>query len=179
MVAQDGPSTIIATRSFEVATMREGMRRDVSTVEEARAVLDYFNGFHDGFMKRLTIDSRDEMHEDQSQSCTGVFDVEIEFAHYNYADGSRPLHPASQRVLATFHNVQDLFCDFREGFLGNTINHLSIHLASRRQGGTTSVETCLALHLARNFYLEEYRRFELRQSQLFTFTRATFREPVC
>lgn len=156
--------------------MREGARFDVSTVEEARAVLEHFNGFHDGFMKRIGIVSQDDMGEDHSQSCTGRFDVEIEFAHYNYGDSVRPLHPANQRVLATFHNVQDLFCDFREGFLGNTINHLSIHLSSRRPGGTMSVETCLALHLARNFYLEAYRRYELRQAQLFTFTHANFQE---
>ena len=44
----------------------------VSSVEEAAKVLEYYNGFHDGFMKRIVIDSRDEIHADLSQSCTGV-----------------------------------------------------------------------------------------------------------
>lgn len=158
--------------------MKDGPRFDITSMEEAKSVLDHFNHFHDGFMKRLTLVSQDEMGEDYGQSSTGIFDVEIEFAHYNYAAGTQPLHPPRQRVWATFYNVQDLFCDLREGYLGNAITQLSIHLASRRRGGTTTAETCLALHLARNYYLEEFRRYELRQSPLFTFTHATFWELV-
>lgn len=158
--------------------MKEGARFDIASIEDAKSVLDYFNHFHDGFIKRLTIVSQDEMSENYSQSCTGIFDVEIEFAHYNYAAGIRPLHPPRQRVWATFFNVQDLFCDLREGYQGNTINRLAIHLASRRRGGTLAPETCLALHLARSYYLEEFRRYELRQCPLFTFTHATFWELV-
>ena len=62
----------------------------VSSVEEAARALEYYNGFHDGFMKRIVIDSRDEIHADLGQSCTGVFDVEIDFAHYNYRKGAEP-----------------------------------------------------------------------------------------
>jgi hypothetical protein len=51
-------------------------------------------------------------------------------------------------------------------------------LASRRPGGTATPETCLALHLARHYYLEEFRRFEIRQAPLFTFSHATFWELV-
>ena len=114
--------------------------------------------------------------EDHGQSCTGLFDVEIEFAHYNYADGEAPFHPYDQIVHGLFRDVQDVFCDFREGFLGNTILSLSVVPVNRRKGGTTDVETALGLQLARNYYQEHYRRYELRQSQLFTFTEATFRE---
>ena len=149
---------------------------DVSSTEEAAAAFDYFNGFHDGFMKRIDIASRDEIEEDRSQSCTGVFDVEIEFAHYNYADGAAPFHPHNQIVRAVFRDVQDIFCDFREGFLGNTIINLSVVPVNRRRGASTEVETALGLQLARHYCQEEYRRYELRQSQLFTFTKATFRE---
>ena len=143
---------------------------------EAATVLDYFNGFHDGFMKRIAIASSDEIDEDRSQTCTGVFAVEIDFAHYNYQDKDSPFHPYDQIVSATFCEVQDVFCDFREGFLGNTIISLSVVPANRRKGGSSATEPCLGLQLARHYYLEEFRRYELRQSQLFTFAEATFGE---
>lgn len=148
----------------------------VSSVEEAAAAFDYFNGFHDGFMKRIDIASRDEIDQDHGQSCTGLFDVEIEFAHYNYADGDAPFHPHNQVVHALFRDVQDIFWDLREGFQGNTILNLSVIPVNRRRGASTATETALGLQLARNYYQEEYRRYELRQSQLFTFTKATFSE---
>lgn len=149
---------------------------DVSSAEEAAVAFDYFNGFHDGFMKRIDITSRDAIDEDHGQSCSGLFDVDIEFAHYNYADGEAPFHPHNQIVHAVFLDVQDIFGDFREGFLGNTIINLSVVPVNRRRGASTDTETALGLQLARHYYLEEFRRFELRQSQLFTFTSATFRE---
>ena len=61
----------------------------VSSAAEAAKALDYFNGFHDGFMKRINIISSDEIDEDRGQSCTGLFEVGIDFAHYNYQDGTR------------------------------------------------------------------------------------------
>jgi hypothetical protein len=145
-------------------------------VEEAARVLDYYNGFHDGFMKRIILQSQDEIHRDLSQSCTGVFDAAVDFAHYNYQNGAEPLHPYNQVVRAEFRNIQDFFCDFREGFLGNTIISLSMVPANRRKGGETATELCLGLRLGRHFYLEEYRRYEFRESQLFTFTEAIFEE---
>jgi hypothetical protein len=149
---------------------------EVASVEEAAGVLEYFNGFHDGFLKRITLRSRDQMGPDRGQSCTGVFDVEIEFSHYNYQKGAEPLQRYDQIIRASFRNVQDIFCDLREGFQGNTITRLTIHAASRRTGGGTAVGQCLALRRGRQFYYEEYRRWEFRESQFFTFTDATFTE---
>jgi hypothetical protein len=148
----------------------------VSSEASALKVLDYFNGFHDGFMKRMVIQSEDRIEEDLSQTCTGVFDVEIDFAHYNYPDGAAPFHPSGHIVRAQFHHVQDILIDLGGKFLGNTIIALSIAAASRRKGGETATEPCLGLRLARHYYLEEERRFELRETQLFTFTGATFVE---
>ena len=156
--------------------MTEPSSFPVSSAAAAAKVLDYFNGFHDGFMKRINIISIDEIDEDRAQSCTGLFEVEIDFAHYNYQEGSAPFHPYNQIVHARFCKVQDIFCDFREGFLGNTIISLSVVPANRRKGASTSTELCLGLQLARHYYLEEFRRYELRRSQLFTFGEATFRE---
>jgi len=59
----------------------------VSSDATAAKALDYFNGFHDGFMKRIMFTSQDQIERDLSQACTGVFDVEIDFAHYNYPRG--------------------------------------------------------------------------------------------
>ena len=148
----------------------------VSSVEEGAKVLEYFNGFHDGFMKRIGIESRDEICEDLSQTCTGLFDVEADLAHYNYQMGAEPLGPHNQVVRAVFRNVQDIFFDLSEGFGGNTIIRLSIVSANRRKGGEAATEQCLSLRLGRHFYLEAHRRYEFRESQLFTFTDATFVE---
>jgi len=156
--------------------MKEPTTYLVSSPASAARALDYFNGFHDGFMKRIVIESRDKIGEDQSQSCTGVFDVVIDFAHYNYSDGSAPFHPHNQIVRAEFRNVQDIVLEFREGFIGNTIIGFSIVSVNRRAGGQTHEEQALGLRFSRHFLIEEERRYELRESQLFTFTDATFVE---
>jgi hypothetical protein len=111
--------------------MTDGRRFDIASMEEAKSVLEHFNQFHDGFIKRITVVSQDEMGEDYSQSSRGIFDIELEFAHYNYTAGAQPLHPARQRVWATFYNVRDLFYDVQEGYEGNTIQHLAIHLPTQ------------------------------------------------
>lgn len=147
---------------------------EVTSVDEGRAALDYFNGFHDGFMKRIAIVSQDDIGEEYAQSCTGRFDVEIDFAHYNYRFEDRPPH--DQIVRAVFHDVQDIFCDFSEGYVGNPISSLYVHAANRRRGGTTTVEPSIALSLERSFLLEEHRRWETRRMQFFTFSAATFSE---
>jgi len=150
--------------------------RVISSLDEGRHVLDYFNRFHDGFMKRIGIVSEDEIDADHGQQCTGVFDVVVDFAHYNYADGDRPFHPYNQIVRARFRAVHDIFCDLQLGYLGNTIAALSVTPKMRitTLGGTP--EECLGLQLARNFYIEQHRRFELRQSDFFTFKHAVFEE---
>jgi hypothetical protein len=147
---------------------------EVSSVDEAREVLDYFNGFHDGFMKRIAIVSQDDIDEEYAQSCSGRFDVEIDFAHYNYRFDDRPPH--DQIVRAVFRDVQDLFCDFSEGYVGNTIQCLYVHAANRRQGGTTTVEPAMVLSLERSFLLEQHRRWESRRTDFFSFSAATFSE---
>jgi len=47
---------------------------------------------------------------------------------------------------------------------------------NRRKGGSSGFETCLAFRPTRHYHLPEFRRTELRESQLFTFSEATFRE---
>jgi hypothetical protein len=151
-------------------------RFSVSSVETGSKALDYFNGFHDGFMKRIVLVSQDQINEDQSQTCTGTFDVEIDFAHYNYARGAEPFHPHNQVVHAEFRNVRNIIADFRDGFLGNTILNLSITSATQKGAGQAVEEPCLGLRLTRHYYVERERRYELHETQLFTFASATFAE---
>ena len=148
----------------------------VFSEDTAAPALEYFNGFHDGFIQRIAFESQDRVHADLSQSCTGIFDVIIDFAHYNYGNGAEPFHPHDQVVHAEFRNVQDILVDFSEAFLGNTIIRLSIVPASRRKGGQLEREPCLGLLLARHYYVEDQRRYELKESRMFTFTDATFLE---
>ncbi len=148
----------------------------IHSEETAARALDYFNGFHDGFIRTIVVESRDRIHEDLSQSCSGVFDVKMELWHYNYRDGAEPFHSHTQMVHAEFRNVQGILLDLGEGFLGNTILSLTITAENRRRGGESSSESCLSLHLARHYYLEQERRHELRAAALFTFTDATFTE---
>lgn len=148
----------------------------ISCEAEAARALEYFNGFHDGFIKRMLFVSQDRIDEDLSQTCSGVFDVEIDFAHYNYAAGAEPFHPHNQLVRGQFRNVQDVFAEFRNEYSGNTIIRLSIAAGNRRRGGQTGEEPCLELHLGRHYLLEAERRYEFRETRMFTFTDATFAE---
>ena len=85
----------------------------VTATETAAGALDYFNGFHDGFMKRIVIESQDRIDEDLGQTYTGLFDVEIDFAHYNYPDGAAPFHPYNQIVRAAFGTYRTSWRIFR------------------------------------------------------------------
>jgi hypothetical protein len=148
----------------------------VSTPEETAAAIESFNGFHDGFMKRIEITSLDAIEPDYGQTCSGEFDVEIDFAHYNYESGGTPLQAHDRLVRARFERVQDLYLDLQQGFVGNTIQFLRAHAGNRRVGGSTAVEDCICLRLGRSFFLEAVRQWETRDVQLFTFATATFTE---
>src|SRR5215470_11820292 len=82
----------------------------LNTIEDATAILEYFNYFHDGFIKRVSITSRDEFEKDKSQTCTGIFDIEIEIAHYNYGQGI-PLY--NQKIKGKFEKATDIQFDMR------------------------------------------------------------------
>jgi hypothetical protein len=85
------------------------MRHQVATVEQAAAVVEYFNGFHDGFIHRLTLVSHDTFEDRDTHVTTGLLDLEIVFAHSNYREGSLPF---DQIVKARFTSVRDLQMNF-------------------------------------------------------------------
>ncbi len=81
------------------------MQYHVRAVEEGRVALEYFNAFHDGFVKSLSIQSHDVFERRGVQTCLGLLDVELLIAHYNYQQDTRP---HDQLIRATFHGVTDL-----------------------------------------------------------------------
>ena len=50
----------------------------------AKKALDYFNDFHDGFIKHLQITSQEYFEPDGGLVVTGEFLLAIDFCHYNY-----------------------------------------------------------------------------------------------
>ena len=70
---------------------------------------EYFNAFHDGFVRRLTVLSRDEFEDIGVHALAGPLDLEIEFAHYNYGQGAPP---AERCILARFAGVRCLHVEF-------------------------------------------------------------------
>lgn len=85
------------------------MRHEVVTVEQAADVVEYFNGFHDGFIRRLTLFSHDTFEDRDTHVTTGPLDLEIVFAHSNYREGAPPF---DQTVEARFTSARDLQMNF-------------------------------------------------------------------
>jgi hypothetical protein len=81
----------------------------VTSVEQAAAALEYFNGFHDGFIRRFSLASHDTFEDRHTHVTTGRLDLEIVFAHSNY-HGGRP--PFDQLVRARFVQVRGLHLNF-------------------------------------------------------------------
>ncbi len=148
----------------------------VRSEADGRHILDRFNGFHDGFIRRIDIVSRDRFEEIGVQSADGVYDVRIEFAHYNYPDGDEPFHPVDQIIEAKFSDVQDVYVDLAREYLGSSITALYIETDHRRRNLLPDAEDCLGLHWGRQRYVEDERRFDYRKVRLFTFSDAVFRE---
>lgn len=85
------------------------MRYVVESAEQAARAADYFNGFHDGFIRRLTLISHDSFEDRDTHVTTGLLDLEIVFAHSNYREGQPRF---DQLVQARFSRVRDLRVDF-------------------------------------------------------------------
>lgn len=149
---------------------------EVNSAAAADSALDYFNGFHDGFIRRIEIVSRDRFEEIGAQTADGIYDVTIDFSHYNYRSGEEPFHPVDQIVEAEFGDVEDILVDLARDYLGSPITALYIEAERRRRNLMPEPEDCLALSWGRQRYVEEERRYEFRKERLFTFSRAEFRE---
>jgi hypothetical protein len=142
-----------------------------TTLDEAIGLLDYFNGFHDGFIKQLSILSRDEFVSFGEQHCSGELGLEIVFAHYNYQYGKRP---HDQLVEARFEGVKELTIAFSGNSYEWAVDTLTIAETerSREVGG---VEACLKATLVQK-RLNESREWVRHEDVTFTFRGCSFRE---
>jgi hypothetical protein len=141
----------------------------VATAEEAEALLEYFNGFHDGFIKQLTLISHDYFEDRGIQVCSGRLDLELAIAHYNYRDGEPP---ADQVVHAHFAHVRHLHADMPGNAAEWTIINVHFQHGTRMTNGIE--EPCFYARFLQS-RLDEG-RWVLYQALDFSFREAEFRE---
>jgi len=147
------------------------MIRNLRTLEDAESILDYFNGFHDGFIKQLVLKSQDEFKDWGHQLCTGDLSLEITFAHYNYAAGTRP---HTQIIEARFDKVKNLSIKFSgKSHEWSIINVFITKDTRTRVDG--SIEPCFRAVLLQN-RLGEDQEWRTNEDLVFTFSEATFLE---
>ena len=147
------------------------MTRTVTNIDEANATLDYFNGFHDGFIKTLSIISHDVFEERGVQASSARLDLEIVFAHYNYQQDTRP---ADQLVTARFYEVMNLALDFSGRLHEWSVYEVFIAEANRALEDGRK-EPCLQATLLQS-RLTDNREWQRHEDLTFTFRRAVFEE---
>ena len=91
----------------------------IESEQAAAEILEYFNAFHDGFIKRIIIESQDLFSErlkgdfmSRSQTVTGEFNLKIDIAHYNYGAGETP---ANRGVCLLFDDFSDFLLELKPG----------------------------------------------------------------
>jgi hypothetical protein len=145
-------------------------RRTLKTPEEAAAILEYFNGFHDGFIKQLTLSSYDYFERRGVQACSGRLDLEVVIAHYNYRDGEPT---ADQLVHASFTHVRTLQVDMPGKVAEWTI--MNVHFERGVRPSDLAEEPCFYARLLQN-RLDDGRWVHY-QALGFSFQEAEFYEP--
>ncbi len=139
----------------------------VENGEDARRITDYFNAFHDGFIRRLVLLSADYFESKDAHVTTGHLDLEIAFAHNNYLEGRAPF---DRVVEARFESVRDL----RVAFTGHQADWPITAFEMTEQpggGGQRLRATMIQPRLIDNT------RWEREEALSFTFARAELREP--
>jgi len=86
----------------------------IDSEESASRFLTHFNGFHDGFMKRIILESSDCFTQEdeknimsRSQTVSNEVMLKLDIAHYNYGAGSEP---ANRGICILFKDFYDLNC---------------------------------------------------------------------
>ncbi len=144
---------------------------------DAKKILDYFNGFHDGFIKELSLRSHDSFEKegpdvtDIAHHLTRRFDAVIDIAHYNYQSGTQPY---TRVVKCRFKNVNDFYVDLRDRksyewpIKGVEIRPL------QRQNEHSRMESCFSLVFSWGKLVDN--QWSERSEQLLTFRDAEFSE---
>jgi hypothetical protein len=144
--------------------------RLVETPEDAEAVLEYFNGFHDGFIKRLTLVSHDYFEARGVQACSGRLDLELTIAHYNYRGGEPP---ADQLVHARFTHVRHLLADMPGNAAEWSIKNVYFERGTRPTAWTE--ESCFYARFLQSWLDKD--KWRPYPALRFSFREAEFREP--
>jgi hypothetical protein len=146
------------------------MIRRLKTIEDAESILDYFNGFHDGFIKQLILKSTDEFKDWGHQLCTGNLCLEIIFAHYNYAAGERP---HTQLIAVEFRQVKELSIDFSgQAHEWSILNVWVTESTRTREDGSS--EPCFKVVFLQNRL--DNNEWKSSEDLAFTFAESVFRE---
>lgn len=144
---------------FEVASRAEGER-----------AIEYFNAFHDGFVRELRLISHDSFPQRGVQQAGPPPDLELLFAHYNY---ERDTRPADQLVRVTFRGVMGLETELTGLGTESSVQRVDIEDGSRRRDDG-SEEPCLAASVfAPRLEGDAWTQVEAIR---FTFQRAVFEE---
>jgi len=141
----------------------------VASAEQAAVVVEYFNGFHDGFVRRLSLTSHDTFEDRDTHVTTGLLDLEILFAHSNYRDG-RP--PFDQLVHTRFSMVRDLRIDFTGQPTDWPITNLHLEV----DASTTSAEAPRLRARLTQPRLVDNSRWEYVEALTFSFQSGEFHE---
>ena len=144
--------------------------RVLTTPEEAETILEYFNGFHDGFIKQLTLSSYDYFERRGVQACSGRLDLELVIAHYNYRNGEPP---ANQVVHARFTHVRHLHTDMPGAAAEWSI--VNVHFERGVRPTVRAEEPCFYARLLQNRLYQGH--WLHHQALSFSFRQAEFSEP--
>jgi hypothetical protein len=142
----------------------------LATPEVAEAILEYYNGFHDGFIKQLTLNSHDYFERRGVQACSGRLDLELVIAHYNYRDGEPP---ANQVVHARFTHVRHLYADMPGGAAEWSI--MNVYFERGVRPTVRAEEPCFYARLFQNRL--DQGQWVHHQALGFSFREAEFYEP--
>ena len=147
------------------------MPHQIANLSEAETSLDYFNGFHDGFIKQLTLISHDRFETRGVQTNRERLTLEITLAHYNYQQDTKPAH---QLIKVRFFEVMNLSFDVSGLSYEWSINHVAF-FETQRTLEDGQAAACLGLSLVQS-RLNPRREWELHEDARFTFSRAEFEE---
>jgi hypothetical protein len=147
----------------------------LATIAEARAAVEYFNAFHDGFIRQLQVLSHDRFTARGEHHCSGRLDLVVRFAHYNY-DFEHGLRAHTQEVEAEFHGVRDLSAQFSGRETEWSVKWLEITAATRAKTYPPSEqEPCLRAVLVQP-RLRDWKEWLEHEDLAFTFTGGSIRE---
>jgi hypothetical protein len=147
----------------------------LGTIEEATAAVEYFNGFHDGFIRNLQVIAFDTFEDRDTQYCSGRLDLRIRFAHWNY-DFAHGARPHLQEVEAEFEHVRDLEIRFGGRETDWSIKRLLVSEGRRaRTSPVREEEACLRAVLVQP-RLRDWTQWVESEDVTFTFTTGRIRE---